>query len=96
MRISRAWTQWLQDVEKLLELPTDWEWPLDILKRSSKVQRPANEDVTIPDHLQAMCDKETVETQQVWLFVYGKWCLVHIYELRKHRFIRQAQLTCIL
>ena len=23
--ISRAWTQWLQDVEKRLELPTDWE-----------------------------------------------------------------------
>lgn len=79
--ISRAWTQWLQDVDKRLDLPTDWEWPLDILKRSSKVQRPANEDVTIPD-------KETVETQQVWLFVYGKWCLVHVYELSKHRFSR--------
>ena len=70
--ISRAWTQWLQDVNKLLELPTDWEWPLDILKRCSKVQRPANEDIIIPDHLQAMRDKETVKTQQVWLFVYGK------------------------
>ena len=29
--ISRAWTQWLQDVDKLLELPTDLEWQLDIL-----------------------------------------------------------------
>ena len=55
--ISRAWTQWLQDVDKLLELPTDWEWSLDILKRGSKVQRPANEDITIPDHLQAVRDK---------------------------------------
>ena len=76
--ISRAWTQRLQDVDKLLELCTDWEWSLDILKRCSKVQRPANEDITIPDHLQAMRDKETVETPQVWLFVYGKWCLVHV------------------
>lgn len=39
---EHAWTQWLQDVDKLLELPTDLERPLDILKRSSKVQRPAN------------------------------------------------------
>ena len=29
--ISRAWTQWLKDVDKLLELPTDLEWQLDIL-----------------------------------------------------------------
>ena len=95
--ISRAWTQWLQDVDKLLELPTDWEWPLDILKRCSKVQRPANEDIIIPDHLQAMREKETVETQQVWLFVYGKWCLVLVlWVKRTHRFSRQAQLTCTL
>ena len=94
---SRAWTQWLQNVDKLLELPTDWEWPLDILKRCSKVQRPANEDIIIPDHLQAMRDKETVKTQQVWLFVYGKWCLVHVlWVKRTHRFSRQAQLTCTL
>ena len=95
--ISRAWTQWLQDVNKLLELPTDWEWPLDILKRCSKVQRPANEDIIIPDHLQAMREKETVETQQVWLFVYGKWCLVLVLWVKQtHRFSRQAQLTCTL
>ncbi|CAH3150945.1 unnamed protein product [Porites evermanni] len=25
--ISRTRTQWLQDVDKRLELPTDWEWP---------------------------------------------------------------------
>ena len=29
--ISRAWTQWLQDVDKRLEVPTDLEWQLDIL-----------------------------------------------------------------
>ena len=80
--ISRAWTQWLQDVDKRLELPTDREWPLGILKRCSKVQRPANEDITIPDHLQAMRDNETVETQQVWLFVYGTWCLVHVLRVK--------------
>ena len=93
--ISRTRTQWLQDVDKLLELPTDWEWPLDILKRCSKVQRPANEAITIPDHLQAMRDRETVKTPQVWLFVYGKWCLVHVlWVKRTHRFSTRAQLTC--
>ena len=77
--ISRAWTQRLQDVDKLLELCTDWEWSLDILKRCSKVQRPANEDIT---NFRIICKpcvtKETVETQQVWLVVYGKWCSVHV------------------
>ena len=63
--VSRAWAQWLQDIEQLLELPNHPQGPLEILKRCPKVQRPANEDITIPDHLQAMRDKETVETQQV-------------------------------
>lgn len=63
-RVSRAWTKWVQDVDKLLELPVSWDWPLDILMTCSKV-RPATEDVTIPAHLQALRDKETQETQQV-------------------------------
>jgi len=46
------------------------------------MQRPANEDITIPDHLQAMHDKETVETQQVCFLVYGKWCLVDVLQER--------------
>lgn len=61
--VSRAWAWWLQDIDKLLELPYHSQWPLEILKRCPKMQRPANEDITIPDHLQAMHDKETVETQ---------------------------------
>ena len=64
-RVSRAWAQWFQDIDKLLELPDHWEWPLEILQKRSKVQRPEAEYFTIPGHLQAMCDKETVETQQV-------------------------------
>ena len=63
-RVSRAWSQWVQDIDKLLELPSDWVWPLEILQNCSKV-RTATEDVPIPDHLQALRDKETVETQQV-------------------------------
>ena len=66
--VSRAWAQWLQDIDKLLELPNHWEWPLEILQRCSRVQRLVNEDIPIPDHLQAMRDKETVETQQVCFF----------------------------
>ena len=42
------------------------------------MQRPANEDITIPDHLQAIRDKETVGTQQVCFLVDGKWCLVYV------------------
>ena len=47
MRISRAWTQWLQDIDKLLELLNYSQWPLEILKRCSKAQRPANEDIAV-------------------------------------------------
>ena len=71
VRVSRAWAQWLQDInDKLLELPNHWEWPLEILQRCSRVPRlhVVNEDISIPDHLQAMRDKETVETQQVCFF----------------------------
>lgn len=60
-RVSRAWTKWVQDVDKLLELPVKWDWPLNILENCSKV-RPATEDVTIPAHLQPLRDKETEET----------------------------------
>lgn len=66
VRVSRAWAQWLQDIDKLLELPNHWEWPLEILQRCSRVPRLVNEDISIPDHLQAMRDKETVETQQIY------------------------------
>ena len=65
VRVSRVWAQWLQDIDKLLELPNHVQWPLEFLKRCPKVQRPVSEDITVPDHLQAMRDKETVETQQV-------------------------------
>ena len=63
-RVSRAWAQWVQDADKLLELPVNWDWPMEILEKCSKI-RPTTEDVTVPGHLQALRDKETVETQQV-------------------------------
>ena len=69
--VSRAWARWLQDIDKLLELPNHWEWPLEILQRCSRVPRLVNEDISLPNHLQAMHDKETVETQQVFL------CFLH-------------------
>ena len=67
-RVSHAWSQWVQDIDKLLEIPSDWVWPLEILQNSSKL-RTATEDVPIPDHLQPLRDKETVETQQVCFYV---------------------------
>ena len=63
-KVSRVWDQWLQDLKKLLELPVEWVWPLEILQRCPKV-RPSLEDVALPGNLQAMRDKETQETQQV-------------------------------
>ena len=76
VRVSRAWAQWLQDIDKLLELPNHWEWPLEILQRCSRVPRLVNEDISIPDHLQAMRDKETVETQQVCLNSLLSTCII--------------------
>lgn len=29
--VSRVWSQWVQDVDKHLMLPVEWEWPLEIL-----------------------------------------------------------------
>lgn len=63
-RVSRVWAQWLQDLDKLLELPIDWVWPLEVLEKCPKV-RPSNEDVAVPTTLQAMRDRETEATQQV-------------------------------
>ncbi len=53
--VSPAWTKWVQDVNKLLELPI--KWAIGYLMVCSNV-RPATEDVTIPAHLQALRDKE--------------------------------------
>ena len=65
-RVSKVWAQWLQDLDKLLELPIDWVWPLEVLEKCPKV-RPSNEEVSVPTTLQAMRDKETGATQQVCL-----------------------------
>ena len=65
--VSRAWAQWLQDVDKLLELPLSWEWPLEILQKCQKV-KPTVEDEAIPDNLLVMREKETEGTQQVHFF----------------------------
>ena len=63
-RVSQVWAQWLQDLDKLLELPTEWVWPLEVLENCQKI-RPSNEDVAVPSTLQAMRDKETEATEQV-------------------------------
>ena len=67
-RVSQVWAQWLQDLDKLLELPTEWVWPLEVLEKCQKI-RPSNEDVAVPSTLQAMRDKETEATEQVCLRV---------------------------
>ena len=62
--VFEAWSQWVQNIDKLLQFRTEWEWPLDILQNCDKV-RPAIQDVAVPDHLIALHEKETEETQQV-------------------------------
>ncbi|XP_068669901.1 uncharacterized protein [Montipora foliosa] len=64
-RVSQVWAQWLQDLDKLLELPTEWVWPLEVLENCKKI-RPSNEDVAVPSTLQAMRDKETEATEQIY------------------------------
>lgn len=76
--MSRAWTKWVYDVDKLLELPVNWDWSLDILVNCSKV-RPATEDVTDPAHLLALRDKETHETQQMYTLLQCKRQVVYNY-----------------
>ena len=62
--VFEAWSQWVQNINKLLQLPTEWEWHLDTLQNCEKL-RPAIQDVAVPGHLIALHDKETEETQQV-------------------------------
>ena len=67
-RVSQVWAQWLQDLAKLIELPTEWVLPLEVLENCQKI-RPSNEDVAVPSTLQAMHDKETEATEHVCLRV---------------------------
>ena len=60
-RVSQVWAPWLHDLDKLLELPTECVWPLEVLEKCQKI-RPSNKDVTVPSTLQAMRDKETEAT----------------------------------
>lgn len=56
-------------LNKLLELPIDWVWLLEVLQKCTKV-RPSDEDVAVPSTLQAMHDKETEETRQVCFIIF--------------------------
>ena len=51
-------------MDKLVDLPEEWEWPLDKVLNSNKI-RPSSVDCTVPDNLQALQDKERNPTRQV-------------------------------
>ena len=55
--MSRAWAQWVQDIDKLLKLPAEWDCPLEILQKCPKV-RPVRENVAVPGHLQPCMTKK--------------------------------------
>lgn len=59
-RVSRAWARWIQDIDKPLKLPVNC-LTFGNLEKCFKLW-PATEAVAIPGHLQALRDKETVET----------------------------------
>lgn len=58
------WTDWVDKIDTLLTLPEEWEWPLDKIQSAVKI-RPSAIDRTVPEHLQALQDKETQPTRQV-------------------------------
>jgi len=51
-------------VDKLVDLPEEWEWPPDKVLNSHKI-RPSSVYCTVSDNLQALQDKETSPTRQV-------------------------------
>ena len=55
---------WLHDLDKLLELPTECVWPMEVLEKCQK-NRSSNEDAAVTSTLQAMRDKEREATEQV-------------------------------
>ena len=62
-KASSFWSTWVEKIDDLVAVPEEWEWPLDTLQSAEKV-RPTPVDRAIPNHLQALQDKETEPTRE--------------------------------
>ncbi|XP_068670249.1 uncharacterized protein [Montipora foliosa] len=73
--VFEAWSQWVQNINKRLQLPTEWEWPLDILQNCDKLM-PAIQDVALPGHLIARAShrmrKKIKDYAEIFGHIMGK------------------------
>lgn len=68
-KAASFWSTWVEKIDDLVAFPEEWEWPLDALQSAEKV-RPTPVDRAIPDHLQALQDKETEPTREASQLLY--------------------------
>ena len=61
---ANSWQNWLDRVHDLVELPDEWEWPVDKLSDADHV-RPTAADTTAPEHLTQLRNKELQQTREV-------------------------------
>ena len=57
------WSEWVNNVDNLAAVPETWEWPLDAILIAEKI-KPYTVDQSVPEHLQALQDKECRPTKQ--------------------------------
>ena len=56
-------SEWVKNVDDLAAVPETWEWPLDVILIAEKI-KPYTADQSVPEHLQALQDKECQPTKQ--------------------------------
>lgn len=52
------WSDWLNNIDKLVTVPDTWEWPMDALVSAERV-KPFTADQSIPEQLRELQNKET-------------------------------------
>lgn len=59
------WSEWVNNVDNLAAVPEAWEWPLNAILIAEKI-KPYTVDQSVPEHLQALQDKECRPTKQIY------------------------------
>ncbi|XP_032217810.1 uncharacterized protein LOC5517433 [Nematostella vectensis] len=68
---STTWTNWLNRIDELLEVPKEYNWPVEELCKAERtVPQPVSEKV--PQDLEELRDRETQETREIYTGRYRR------------------------
>ncbi|XP_048579088.1 uncharacterized protein LOC116617364 [Nematostella vectensis] len=68
---STTWTSWLNRIDELLEVPKEYNWPVEKLCKAERtVPQPVSEKV--PQDLEELRDRETQETREIYAGRYRR------------------------